>query len=263
MVIGSVSPETKSTATSFSLVLALCVLGLCACGSDENEALEPMTQVEDGSSVDSTPSPAGERLALGSTDRRGETALQKHVNFFDWEGDGVITLSDTYNGLRALGFGSLASSGMAFAINGALGPSTGASWYAPFSIYVAQIHLGKHGSDTGIYDSNGDYVQSAFNAMFLNYDANQDDELSEEEFEDLYEGQYTDASGTNASRAEFSILFSLASETRTREVEVTYGGWSEYTEIETQEYDVLTRSTLERFYDGSLFYEIAGEPVPE
>jgi peroxygenase len=184
------------------------------------------------------------------------------VTFFDRDNDGVITLSDTYSGLRALGFGGVASSGMAFAINGALGSSTGASWYAPFSIYVDQIHLGKHGSDTGIYDSNGDYVQSAFDDMFLNYDGNQDGELSEEEFEDLYEGQYTDSSGTSASRAEFSILFSLASEVRLREVEVYGSAWDGSTEMETQEYSVLTRNTLERFYNGALFYELAGEPIP-
>ena len=177
--------------------------------------------------------------------------------------DGRITRYETQIGLGDLGIDSFTAFFMAGAINDALGMTTGSPWYDAFTVLVGTIHQGKHGSDTGIYDSNGDYVQSAFDAMFLNYDANQDDELSEEEFEDLYEGQYTDASGTNASRAEFSILFSLASETRTREVEVTYGGWSEYTEIETQEYDVLTRSTLERFYDGSLFYEIAGEPVPE
>ena len=254
MVTDSLFPNTKSTALLFSLALLLGAPGLSACGADESEALSAVE-----SSASST-----ESKALHSTENGGETALQRHVKFFDRDGDGVITLSDTYNGMRALGFGGVASSGMAFAINGALGPSTGASWYAPFSIYVDQIHLGKHGSDTGVYDADGEYVQSAFDAMFSNYDGNQDDELSEEEFEDLYEGQFTDASGTNASRAEFSILFSLASEVRTREVERTYGsGWSQYTETELEEYDVLTRSALVRFYDGSLFYEIAGEPVPE
>jgi hypothetical protein len=34
------------------------------------------------------------------------TALQKHVDFLDTNRDGKITLSDTYCGLRRLGFGA-------------------------------------------------------------------------------------------------------------------------------------------------------------
>lgn len=192
------------------------------------------------------------------------TALQKHVHFFDRDNDGFITLSNTYDGLRALGFGSVASSGMAVAINGALGPSTGATWFAPFTINIGLIHHGKHGSDTGVYDAEGHYNANAFEAMFELYDSNEDAELSEEEFEDLYEGQYTDSSGSNASRAEFSILFQLASTTRTRSEEVAYGdSWSSYTTTEEVSYQVLTRETLESFYDGSLFYELAGEAIPD
>ncbi len=190
------------------------------------------------------------------------TALQKHVHFFDRDNDGFITLSNTYDGLRALGFGSVTSSGMAVAINGALGPATGARWYAPFTLNIGLIHHGKHGSDTGVYDAEGHYIADAFEAMFDLYDSNEDGELSEEEFEDLYEGQYTDSSGSTASRAEFSILFQLASTTRTRTEEV-FDSWSSYTTTEEVSYLVLTRETLESFYDGSLFYDLAGEPIPD
>ena len=56
------------------------------------------------------------------------TALQKHVMFFDQDGDGKITVGETFDGLRELGFGYTRSSAFAFAINAGLGVATGAPW---------------------------------------------------------------------------------------------------------------------------------------
>jgi peroxygenase len=54
----------------------------------------------------------------------GVTALQKHAAFFDKDGDGIVSLSETYDGLRALGLGSGLSSLSAAFINGVLSPKT-------------------------------------------------------------------------------------------------------------------------------------------
>jgi len=50
--------------------------------------------------------PPAARSAPNSGSR---TALQKHVDFFDTNHDGKVTLSDTYQGLRRLGLGAARS----------------------------------------------------------------------------------------------------------------------------------------------------------
>lgn len=52
------------------------------------------------------------------------TALQKHVDFFDSNQDGLITFSETYDGLRRLGIDVVRSAAFAAIINGVLGPMT-------------------------------------------------------------------------------------------------------------------------------------------
>lgn len=201
-----------------------------------------------------TPLASALLLAFSSTAHAEErTALQLHADFFDMNADNWITWSETYTGCRQLGFSTVSSSGLASAINLALGAATnGSTW----SIYIGDIHLGKHGSDTGVYDEDGAYVAAAFEALFTRYDADGDDALSGSEFDALYAGQFTDTAGSLGSQAEFGLLMDLAGEIRTREV---YSWWYGTT---TESYEVLTRDTLESFYDGSLFYEIAGRPVP-
>ncbi|MFT5681110.1 MAG: peroxygenase [Myxococcota bacterium] len=189
-------------------------------------------------------------LCFSTTAQAGDrSALQLHADFFDITGDGWITWSETYTGCRQLGFSTVTASGLASAINLALGAATnGSTW----TINIDDIHLGKHGSDTGVYDADGNYVEAAFEALFETYDVDEDDALSDTEFEALYTGQYTDLSGSLASKAEFGLLMDIAGEVRTREV---YSWWYGTT---TESYEVLTRDTLESFYDGSLFYDIAG-----
>ena len=199
-------------------------------------------------------------IVFAAPQAQARTALQKHVDFFDRDLDGDIEWYETYEGCRALGIGTVTSGSFATAINAALGFSTGGSL---FTVMTATIHQGMHGSDTGIYDSNGNYVQEAFNALFNNYDHNRDDLLDEDEFDALYAGQYTDAGGSAASRAEFEVLIDVAGETRTQSKTwsaCSYWWCPSYSY--TESYDVLTRKTMESFYDGSLFYVIAGEPVP-
>ena len=183
------------------------------------------------------------------------TALQKHADFFDVDGDGLIEWSETYARCRALGFSTVTASGLASAINLALGQTTGGSTW---TIDTANIEAGIHGSDTGIYDADGHYNASAFGAIFSRYDGDGDGAISETEIDDLYAGQFTDLTGSVASKAEFGLLFDIAGETRSFEVPCSW--WCDtYTETE----QVLTRETMVAFYDGSLFYTLAGLAVPE
>ena len=180
------------------------------------------------------------------------TALQKHADFFDGNGNNVITVSETYDGLRRLGIDPIRSSAFAVAINLGLGRSTGAAWYEPYNVYLAAIEKGKHASDTDIYDDGGAFDTSRFDVIWKKYDLNGNKEISESELDALYSGQYETAAGSVASRAEFTVLMMVAGEER-----VISRGWF-WDETET----VITRETLWSLYDGTLFYVIAGEPVP-
>jgi len=188
-------------------------------------------------------------ISLSTAPAHAETALQKHVAFFDRNNDGMITWSETYEGSVALGFG-WKSGAMATLINGGLGNATGGS---TFTVNVTNIHQGKHDNDTDAYDAEGNFSQVDYDRIFERYDYNRDNAISNNEFRALYAGRYETWSGSIVSQAEFGFLQDIAG--ITRKVNPSCWWWCD---TET----VISRSTLASFYDGSLFYVIAGESVP-
>jgi peroxygenase len=166
------------------------------------------------------------------------TALQKHVDFFDTNRDGKITLSDTYGGLRRLGLGAARSAVFGGVINAVLGTTT--SGAPSLTVDASRVHAGKHASDTGVYDKRGRFVQRSFDRLFFRYDDDGDGALDGKELARLFAGNRTDLLGHLGSAAEFKLLLHLAGEDR-------HGR------------RVLTRERLERFYNGSLFYQLADE----
>lgn len=101
------------------------------------------------------------------------TALQKHVFFWDRDGDNIIYPHHVYNGFREIGFS------IPFSITSLLIPvffayptRLGHSLIPDplFRIYVDSIHKAKHGSDTGIYDSKGNFRAQNFEDMFAEFD---------------------------------------------------------------------------------------------
>ncbi|MBK9087745.1 MAG: hypothetical protein IPL90_01305 [Holophagales bacterium] len=166
------------------------------------------------------------------------TALQKHVDFFDTDHDGRITLFETYQGLRRLGLGAARSAVFGGVINAALGPST--SRAPSLTVNATHISAGRHGSDTGVYDEEGHFVKRSFDRLFTRYDGDEDGALGREDLARLFEGSRTDLLGHLGSMAEFGLLLSLAGEDRNGR-------------------KVLSRQRLLEFYDGSLFYKLADE----
>ena len=179
--------------------------------------------------------PPAARSAPNSGSR---TALQKHVDFFDADHDGRITLFETYQGLRRLGLGAARSAVFGGVINAALGPPT--SRALSLTVNADHINAGKHGSDTGVYDEEGHFVQQHFDRMFARYDGDGDGALDREDLARLFKGNRTDLLGHLGSVAEFGLLLCLAGEDRNGR-------------------KVLTRQRLEEFYDGSLFYKLEDE----
>ena len=166
------------------------------------------------------------------------TALQKHVDFFDTDHDGKITLSNTYRGLRRLGLGRARAAAFAGVINAALGWST--SGAPSLTVDAGRIHAGKHRSDTGVYDKKGRFSHPRFRRLFARYDADGDGALDGEELARLCADNRVDLMGHLGSKAEFGLLLDIAGEDR-------HGK------------KVLTRGRLQRFYSGSLFYQLARE----
>ncbi|OMO94000.1 Caleosin [Corchorus olitorius] len=86
-----------------------------------------------------------------------QNVLQKHVAFFDRDNDGLVYPWETFEGFRAIGAGYLLSIASSIFINMALSGVTrpGKSTNLLFPIEVKNIHMAKHGSDSGVYDSDG------------------------------------------------------------------------------------------------------------
>jgi peroxygenase len=162
--------------------------------------------------------------------------LQKHVDFFDANHDGKITVFDTYRGLRRLGVGAVRSAAFAGVINAALGSST--SGAPSLTVDAGRIHAGKHRSDTGVYDKSGRFSLPRFRRLFARHDTDGDGALDGGELTRLFAHNRTDLLGHLGSKAEFGLLLELAGEDRNGR-------------------KVLTRARLERFYNGSLFYQLA------
>lgn len=167
--------------------------------------------------------------------------LQKHVDFFDRNGDHETTVCETFQGLRALGLGRIASGGAAFVINLGLGLKTGAHWYSPLTVQNDNIAAGKHDSDSDTYDEKGNFVQAKFDEMFATFDTNKDNQFNKAEIDHMLDTRKETFVGRQAAGAEFGLLLKLAGQ--------------ESAEGEK----VLTKERLASLYDGSLFYTVEAE----
>ncbi|XP_008803896.1 probable peroxygenase 5 [Phoenix dactylifera] len=166
------------------------------------------------------------------------TALQKHVAFFDRNKDGVIYPWETFQGFRAIGCGVALSTVSAVLINGFIGPKTrpGKVPSPLLPIYVKNIHKGKHGSDSGVYDSEGRFVPEKFEQIFKKHARTNPNALTSKELKEMLQTNRTpkDCMGRIASWTEWKILFTLCKDKD----------------------GLLHKDTTRAVYDGSLFLEM-------
>ncbi|KAF9674027.1 hypothetical protein SADUNF_Sadunf10G0085000 [Salix dunnii] len=167
--------------------------------------------------------------------------LQKHVFFFDRNQDGIVYPWETFQGFRSIGCGILLSTVSAFLINIALSQKTRPGKFPSllFPIEVKNIQRAKHGSDSGVYDSEGRFVPAKFEEIFSKHARSHPNSLTSDELMGMLKAnrEAKDFRGWVASYTEWKILYNLCKDKG----------------------DLLHRDTIRAAYDGSLFERMEKE----
>ncbi|XP_052188127.1 probable peroxygenase 4 [Diospyros lotus] len=170
-----------------------------------------------------------------------QSALQKHVVFFDQNKDGVIYPWETFQGFRAIGCGILLSSFAAVFINVGLSKKSRPGKFPSllFPIEIKNIEKSKHGSDSGVYDKQGRFVPSKFEEIFSKHAQTNAHALTSDELMKMLRAnrEPRDFGGWLASYTEWKILYVLCKDKN----------------------GLLQKETIRAVYDGSLFEQMARE----
>ncbi|XP_028795095.1 probable peroxygenase 5 [Neltuma alba] len=165
-----------------------------------------------------------------------QSVLQKHVSFFDRNKDGVIYPSETFQGFRAIGSGVFVSIASAAFIHFSLSFKTRPGKFPSplLPIEVENIKLGKHGSDSGVYDQEGRFVASKFEEIFSKHAHTYPDALTANELKEMLKENRAprDYQGWVASEAEWKILYKFGKDRD----------------------GLLEKDTVRAVYDGTLFH---------
>lgn len=171
----------------------------------------------------------------------GENVLAKHVAFFDRNKDGVVYPSETFKGFRAIGAGLGLSTIAAIVINMGLSGKTrpGKCPSLLFPIEIKNIAKAKHGSDSGVYDTEGRFVPAKFEEIFSKHARTNANYLTAKELNEMLKAnrEPKDYGGWFASYIEWKILFYLCK----------------------NKDGVLLQDTIRAVYDGSLFEKMEKE----
>ncbi|XP_033132096.1 probable peroxygenase 7 isoform X1 [Brassica rapa] len=177
----------------------------------------------------------------GESGEEGYTALEKHVAFFDRNGDGVIYPWETYHGFRALGLGRLPSAIAGLFINMGLSKKTrpGKGFSLLFPIEVKNSRFCIHGSVTEAYDKNGRFVESKFEEIFKKHARSHRNALTYKELLQLLK--------SNRDPGDFGGWIAA------------YGEWKLLYELCKDEDGLLTREAVKGAFDGSIFRKLEKE----
>eukprot|EP00878_Enallax_costatus_P000393 GHUV01000479.1.p1 GENE.GHUV01000479.1~~GHUV01000479.1.p1 ORF type:complete len:246 (+),score=62.41 GHUV01000479.1:254-991(+) len=173
--------------------------------------------------------------------REDYTVMMQHCDFFDRDNDGVLWPWDTYIGFRRLGFGRILSLIAVPFIHGSFSYPTSPSIFPDpfFRIYLKNIHRGKHGSDSEVYDTEGRFVPEKFEELFSKYDGKNKGGLDWNDIQNmiLANMNIVDPVGWTAERLEWWTLYLLAADDN----------------------GIISKEKIRANYDGSLWYLIADE----
>lgn len=184
---------------------------------------------------------------LKARSRPTDTTLQRHVSFFDDNGDRGVDVAECARGLRALGLAVGVAEAAALAIVMPLSLQTRGSLLA-MNVDIDKIQKGKHAGDTGILDKRGRFVASRFEKALgarSTVDRNGDKAFTASELIRMVNANYETLAGYVAATAEWQLLLALGADT----VAVEDG----------KTVPALSLARMKSFYDGTLFYRLAKE----
>ena len=180
------------------------------------------------------------------------TVLERHVSYFDTDGDGEITMTQTFRGLRQLGVGVVLSSLFTLLINAFLGYLSHGK--PSLRVSVRDIARGKHPYDTGTFDARGQLNEANFEALFSSPSAIAPfDRLTREEIRATILkrgdpqkpfGELGSVLSNWFSGREIQLLLCLASDCSKRSPSGV-------------DQPAISRRTLRRFYTGHLLFLLA------
>lgn len=160
-------------------------------------------------------------------------ALKQHLDFFDEDRDGKMTLGESYRGFRAVGFSPLKAgvksfmAGMIFA-----GPAKKGT------VDVEGVAYGKrYASTTGIYDQHGRLNE----AKLAEYEAEFDKKGGRMSFDDVLAMLARKAAAGTVSKGQFKSLFTVCEK-------LNAGG------------KYVTKEQFRGLFDGSLLWRAASSP---
>ena len=186
---------------------------------------------------------------LKARSRPTGTTLQRHVSFFDDNGDRGVNVAECARGLRALGLPIGVAEAAALAIVVPLSLQTRGSLLA-MNVDIDKIQKGVHDGDTGILDKRGRFSARRFDKVFgahSTVDRNGDKAFTATELTKMIKANRETLAGYVAAIAEWQLLLMIAADTHAVE-----GG---------RTVPALSAARIKSFYDGTLFYKLARERV--
>ena len=156
----------------------------------------------------------------GTSDTR--TVLQQHLDFFDADGKGFISPSDTYLGFRRIGYNIPFSAAAVAVIHLTFSMCTWPDLWPRLSlpIYLNRAHKTKHGSDSDVYDTEGRFTPQRFEEIFSKWatckTSDGEAALSFSDIQDMLCGlmNVNDFVGWIAGRMEWWTLWYIAKDER-------------------------------------------------
>ncbi|GAA5971979.1 hypothetical protein JCM3765_000617 [Sporobolomyces pararoseus] len=174
-------------------------------------------------------------------EHKNKSVLQQHVSFFDRDNDGIIWPLDTFVGFHNLGYSLIWCLLAVFLIHPTFSYFTLSSWIPDplFRIRVKTIHRARHGSDTGVYDSQGRFVSAKFEEIFEKFDKNK-------------KGGLTFFEGLGMIRENRNVLDPIGW------IGAFFEWFASYLLIWPKN-GIVMKEDLRTIYDGSIFYSVANK----
>jgi len=186
---------------------------------------------------------------LRARSRTSDTTLQRHLSFFDDNGDRGVGLEECTRGLKSLGLPIGVAEAAALVIVAGLSLQTRGSLLA-MNVDIENAQKGKHDGDTGILDKRGRFNARRFDKVFgahSTVDRNGDKAFTAAELTRMIEANRVTLAGYVAAIAEWQLLLMIAADTHAVEGDHSV--------------PALSVARIRSFYDGTLFYKLARERV--